>query len=133
MSHDTTKLCGGYAKVPTHCGNPAAPAAHSNVLFTLVGCELEPAIKRLSEAQRFAERFGQHPFERWRDRIPDPHPNRRLKIGLVSPDFCRHAVSYFVEPLLEQWDRQKLEITLYACGEQFDDYSARLQAKAIAG
>ena len=106
------------------------PAAHSNVLFTLVGYELEPAGERLAEAQRFAERFGQHPFERWRDRIPDPHPQRRLKIGLISPDFCRHAVSYFVEPLLEQWDRDKLEITLYACGEQFDDYSARLQAKA---
>ena len=86
--------------------------------------------ERLAEAQRFAERFGQHYFERWRDRIPDPHPQRRLKIGLISPDFCRHAVSYFVEPLLEQWDRQTLEITLYACGEQFDDYSARLQAKA---
>ena len=39
-------------------------------------------------------------------------------------------MSYFVEPLLEQWDRQKLEITLYSCGEQFDDYSARLQGKA---
>ena len=51
------------------------PAAHSNVLFTLVGYELEPAGERLAEAQRFAERFGQHPFERWRDRIPDPHPN----------------------------------------------------------
>ena len=106
------------------------PAAHSNVLFTLVGYELEPADERLVEAQRFAERFGQHPFERWRDRIPDPNPQRRLKIGLLSPDFCRHAVSYFVEPLLEQWNRQHLEITLYSCGEQFDDYSARLQAKA---
>jgi predicted O-linked N-acetylglucosamine transferase (SPINDLY family) len=106
------------------------PAAHSNVLFTLVGYELEPADERLAEAERFAERFGQHPFERWRDRIPDPYPKRRLRIGLISPDFCRHAVSYFVEPLLEQWDRQELEITLYPCGEQFDDYSARLQAKA---
>ena len=38
-------------------------------------------------------------------------------------------MSYFVEPLLEQWNRQKLEITLYSCGEQFDDYSARLQTK----
>ena len=82
------------------------PAAHSNVLFTLVGYELEPANERLAEAQRFAERFGQHPFERWRDRIPDPNPQRQLKIGLISPDFCRHAVSYFVEPLLEQWDRK---------------------------
>ena len=106
------------------------PAAHSNVLFTLVGYELEPANERLAEAQRFSERFGQHPFERWRDRIPDPNPQRQLKIGLISPDFCRHAVSYFVEPLLEQWDRNKLEITLYSCGEQFDDYSARLQSKA---
>ena len=94
------------------------------------GTSWNPQRNGLAEAQRFAERFGQHPFERWRDRIPDPHPQRRLKIGLISPDFCRHAVSYFVEPLLEQWDRQKLEITLYACGEQFDDYSARLQAKA---
>ena len=106
------------------------PAAHSNVLFTLVGYELEPPNDRLAEAQQFSKRFGQHPFERWRDRIPDPHPQRRLKVGLVSPDFCRHAVSYFVEPLLEKWDRQKLEITLYACGEQFDDYSLRLKAKA---
>ena len=77
------------------------PAAHSNVLFTLVGYELEPAFERLAEAKRFANRFGQTPFERWRDRIPDPEPKRRLKIGLYS-DFCRHAVSYFVEPLLEQ-------------------------------
>ena len=106
------------------------PAAHSNVLFTLVGYELEPADERLNEARRFAERFAQHPFERWCDRIPDPHPHRRLKIGLVSPDFCRHAVSYFIEPLLEQWNRKQLEITLYSCGEQFDDYSQRLQAKA---
>ena len=106
------------------------PAAHSNVLFTLVGYELEPPDERLAEAQRFAKRFGDHPFERWRDRIPDPDPQRRLKVGLVSPDFCRHAVSYFIEPLLEQWDRQKLEITLYSCGERFDDYSARLQVKA---
>ena len=106
------------------------PAAHSNVLFTLVGYELEPADQRMAEAQRFAKRFGQHPFERWRDRIPDPHPKRQLKVGLISPDFCRHAVSYFVEPLLEQWDRKKLQITLYSCGERFDDYSERLREKA---
>ena len=33
------------------CDNPAA---HSNVLFTLVGYELEPAKERLQEAERFA-------------------------------------------------------------------------------
>ena len=107
-----------------------SPAAHSNVLFTLVGYELEPAAERYAEARRFAEKFSTSPFERWRDRIPLPDPNRKLKIGLISPDFCRHAVSYFIEPLLEQWNREELQISLYGCGTVRDDYTRRLQGKA---
>ena len=38
------------------------PAAHSNVLFTLVGYEFEPPNERLAEAQRFAERFCKNPL-----------------------------------------------------------------------
>lgn len=106
------------------------PAAHSNVLFTLVGYELEPSYKCFAEASHFAKRFGRSAFPRWRDGIPDPAPERVLKVGLISPDFCRHAVSYFVEPLLEHWDRNEIVITLYSCGEQQDDYSARLKKKA---
>lgn len=106
------------------------PAAHSNVLFTLVGYELEPPEQRFAEARRFGELFAKAPFERWRDRIPNPDGERRLRVGLISPDFCRHAVSYFIEPLLEQWDRSELEISLYACGSVRDDYTCRLQGKA---
>ena len=109
------------------------PAAQSNVLFTLVGYELEPAPQRFAEAQRFAEKaLASHKagFERHRDRIPDPDPQRRLRLGLVSPDFCRHAVSYFIEPLLEHWDRRQLEVFLYSNGEVRDDYTARLQDKS---
>ena len=106
------------------------PAAQSNVLFTLVGYELEPAEQRYQEAKRFAEKFAKSPFERWRDRLPLPDPKRKLRVGLISPDFCRHAVSYFVEPLLENWNREQLEITLYACGEVRDDYTKRLQTKS---
>jgi len=109
---------------------PNNPAAHSNVLFTLVGYELEPANERLAEAERFGLKFANSPFERWKDRIPLPDAERKLKIGLLSPDFCRHAVSYFIEPLLEQWDRDQLHITLYGCGNVRDDYTQRLQSKA---
>ena len=106
------------------------PAADSNVLFTMVGYELESGDKRYAEALKFAEKYANSPFERWRDRIPLPDPNKQLKIGLLSPDFCRHAVSYFIEPLLEQWDREKVHITLYGCGNVRDDYTRRLQGKA---
>ena len=30
----------------------------------------------------------------------DRSPSRRLKIGYVSPDFRRHSVNYFLEPVL---------------------------------
>jgi len=101
----------------------------SNVLFTLCGYHLETAESRLEEAQAFAARLPRGPFERWKDRLPNPDPQRRLVVGLVSPDFCRHAVSYFIEPLLERWDRSALELIAYHCGEHFDDYSERLKGK----
>ena len=108
---------------------PDNPVIQSNVLFTLCGYNMETPAQRLEEAQRFSERFATAPFERWKDRLLDPSPNRRLRVGLISPDFCRHAVSYFIEPLLERWDRSQLEIVAYHCGEHQDDYTKRLQVK----
>jgi len=106
------------------------PAAQSNVLFTMVGYELGTVEERFAEAAKFAQQYATSPFERWRDRIPTPDKDKQLKVGLLSPDFCRHAVSYFIEPLLEQWDREELHITLYGCGNVRDDYTRRLQSKA---
>ena len=51
------------------------PAAHSNVLFTLVGYELEPAGERLAEAKRFAERFGNTPLNAGAIEFLTPIPN----------------------------------------------------------
>ncbi len=47
-----------------------------------------------------------------------PSPNRRLRIGYVSPDFRRHAVSYFSEPLLIEHERQEFELYAFAHFEQ---------------
>ena len=108
------------------------PAAHSNVLFTLVGYELEPAQQRLKEAQRFAT-LRPTPFRAMARPYSGPGSSAPLKVGLISPDFCRHAVSYFVEPLLEQWDRTELEVCLYSCGEQIDDYSCGCRKRPTTG
>ncbi len=37
-------------------------------------------------------------------------PNRRLKIAFVSPDFRTHSVSYFIEPILKNLDRNEFEV-----------------------
>jgi predicted O-linked N-acetylglucosamine transferase (SPINDLY family) len=52
---------------------------------------------------------------------------QRLRIGYVSPDFRRHSVSYFFEPLLAQHDRALVEVTCYAEVTRGDAMTERLQ------
>lgn len=37
-----------------------------------------------------------------RRHLNDTNPDRRLRVGLMSGDFCNHAVSYFIESLLSR-------------------------------
>jgi predicted O-linked N-acetylglucosamine transferase (SPINDLY family) len=57
-------------------------------------------------------------------------PGRRLRVGLVSPDFRTHSVSYFLEPLLACLDRDAVETYCYAEVFSPDDTTARLRALA---
>jgi protein O-GlcNAc transferase len=41
-------------------------------------------------------------------------PDRRLKVGYVSPDFCEHSVAYFSEPVLAAHDPAQIEVFCYA-------------------
>lgn len=57
-------------------------------------------------------------------------PARRLRIGYVSPDFRRHAVAYFSEPLLIEHDRVQFELFAYAHLDQnqADQYTERYKS-----
>ena len=62
---------------------------------------------------------------------PDRQPRRgRLRVGYVSPDFRRHPVSRFLEPLLAAHDRAGFEIVCYAEVFTPDDVTARLRGYA---
>lgn len=45
------------------------------------------------------------------DNIADP--DRRLRIGYISPNFCMHPVAFFIEPLLDGHNRQNVEVFGY--------------------
>jgi len=59
------------------------------------------------------QRYG---LEALRPRVynNDPTPERRLRVGYVSPDFRTHSVAYFFRPLLEARDRSAIETFCYA-------------------
>ena len=56
--------------------------------------------------------------------------NRRLRIGYVSPNFSRHSVGYFIEPVIRQHDREQFEIYCYYAHAKSDEATARMRAMA---
>lgn len=90
---------------------------------------------RLTPEQVFAihERFGR--CVQTRVRIPGRYPNasdpeKRLRVGLVSPDLRTHSVAYFVEPIFEHLDHERYELCVYSTSSNPDEVTDRLRARA---
>jgi len=60
-----------------------------------------------------------------------PEPDRRLRIGVISPLFRRNSAAYTFEPFLDGYDREKLEVYAYANlrQEHGDETTERMGAK----
>lgn len=109
---------------------PDSVAVHSNLLLTLNSHPrseegLLPAHKEF--AKRHAEKF--YPRDPL-DFPNDQNPDRRLRIGYVSPDFRRHSVAYFFEPILFAHNRDAVEVFCYSDVLRPDEVTARMKAKA---
>jgi predicted O-linked N-acetylglucosamine transferase (SPINDLY family) len=61
-----------------------------------------------------------------------PDPNRRIRIGYVSPYFRQHAVNYFMEPVLVSHDHEQFEVICYSDVQTPDTTTERLKA-AVSG
>ena len=67
---------------------------------------MDPA-ELFEEHQRFG-RMHTPPALATRDFPNAPDPERRLRIGYLSPDIRKHSVAFFLEPLLDHRDRAAL-------------------------
>jgi len=103
-------------------------AAFSNLIFSLMHAPETSGEDILAECRRWDARHQasapQLPFSN------TPDPERRLKIGYVSPDFRRHAVAYFLEPLLASHNHEHFDIYAYAELKHGDDMTERFQEYA---
>ena len=67
-----------------------------------------------SEHLLFAKKFAEPLSSAISPHTNEREPNRRLKIGYVSPDFRRHSVAYFIEPVLVAHNREHFEVFCYS-------------------
>ncbi len=90
------------------------PQMHSNVLMTINYHPGYSSADLLAAHQSWAELHEKPHVPSWKPHLNDRSPDRKLRIGYVSPDFRGHSVSFFLEPVLEHHDREKFEIFGYA-------------------
>ncbi len=107
---------------------PTIAAAHSNLLLTLHYISGIDPQELFEEHQRFGRQHT--PPSMARTTFPNsPEPDRKLRIGYLSPDIRRHSVTFFLEPLLDCRDRARFEVYCYAAVRTPDEVTWRLRPK----
>ena len=86
----------------------------SNLLFLLNYAPDHSAEDIFAEYRAYDKRFGMPHRDQWRPHTRSRDPQRRLRIGYVSPDFSIHSTRFFLEPLLAQHNHDRFEIVAYA-------------------
>lgn len=111
--------------------DPDYAEAASNAL--LAG-QYDPSLSSVDlyeEHRRFGERFESPLRNAW-----PKHPPRTkkspLRVGFVSGDLHSHPVGYFLESVLANLDRRRIQVALYPTTWRQDDLSRRLMKNAVA-
>ena len=109
---------------------PNEPFFHSNLIFALHMAPGSNLAALLAEHQAWERQYGE-PRRRFHKPHPNnPDPDRRLRIGYVSPDLHEHPVGRFLLPLLQHHDHDNFEIICYANVARPDALTQRLRSCA---
>lgn len=110
--------------------NPDNVVAHGNIVYAMQFHPTADASELTQELTNWQQRCADKFTTLVQSHANSRKPNRKLKIGYVSPDFYHHAECFFVVPLLEAHDHTQFEIHCYASVLKPDDVTDRLQAAA---
>jgi len=100
---------------------PEDNQAASNIIFTMLFHSAYDASAIYQELQLWRARYADELKNFIQPHHNDRDPQRRLKIGYVSPDFFSHSQSFFMLPLLQNHDHRQFEIVCYS-RTQLADY-----------
>lgn len=106
---------------------PANAEIHSSLCYKL---HFHPGYDRAAIFRELCEWDRRHGGDASVEYHGDRSPDRRLRIGYVSPDFYGHAECFFVLPLLEAHDRRSVEVHCYASVRRPDKATELLKSCA---
>jgi protein O-GlcNAc transferase len=109
---------------------PDHRATHGNLVFTLLYLASSTPENILAAHRRYGELCEAQLKPSWPAHRNVRDPERRLRIGYVSPDFRWHSVACFIEPVLANHDKSAVEIHCYYTHHDRDATTERLSRLA---
>ncbi len=109
--------------------DPRDAEIHTGLLYCLHHLPESGRARLAEEHARWAERHT-FPLVRTRAFTNLPDPERRLRIGYLSPDFREHAVMRLFKPLFEAHDRGVVQLWCYSQQPYEDAVTQRIKARA---
>jgi protein O-GlcNAc transferase len=102
--------------------------ALSSRLFCLNYVPGSSPAEMLSAASEFERAASRNviAFATWKG---TPDPDRKLRIGMISGDFRRHPVGYFLQGPLRELDRIEFEVVAYSNHLLRDDLTGELESR----
>jgi protein O-GlcNAc transferase len=94
--------------------DPHHVAAHDALLLSLNYSSEISSEQILAEHRQFEAQHARALLPAQPSHANDGNPDRRLRIGYMSPDFRAHSVAWFLEPVLRAHDRASVELFCYA-------------------
>ncbi|MEI6415127.1 MAG: tetratricopeptide repeat protein, partial [Pseudomonadota bacterium] len=112
--------------------NPMDHIAHGGLLFIMNYAFSQSPEKILDDSRRWVHRVlsdvvRNAAYQQRFSRLP--RQGRRLRIGYVSGDFRRHAVSYFVESLFAHHERARIVVFAYSTHLKRDAVTERINRR----
>lgn len=108
--------------------NPSFVIAHDNLLmFSNYQPDIGPE-DLFEKHRRWAQRHEAPLKSSILPHVNDCDPERKLRVGYVSPDLRQHSVAFFLLPLLEHHDRGQIHVTAYSNNAATDETTRRIQS-----
>ena len=82
----------------------------------------------MEETRRWSNQHAAPLVSRRRPHPHDRSPERRLRVGYVSPDFRDHVQRLYMLPVLRQHDRSRFEIVAYSSVDAPDEWTRKISA-----
>jgi len=105
------------------------PTIHSSLLFNMNYLSATTPETLLDEARRWNTLYAAPLASTIQRHTNRRDPERRLKLGYVSPDFHGHPITRFVLPVFEHHDRSNFEVFAYAVGTNSDHITENFRSR----